>query len=131
MGSAQATNVDTTLFFRPFTLRSWAVILTTFCFMYACYVSLKNRQSENTHNWSALPNTKKVLLFLLFLAFLLLHSYYSGALVMFLATSPPSVPFKSLREALLKYPGWKIVIQNGKIKNLKHNFELFEVPLFQ
>ena len=92
--------MDLTLFFRPFKNESWLAILGLFFLLYLplaiqslCYrkVSIVNRKISLISG----------------LCFLLIHSYYSGALTMFFS-SPPRLPFSNIYEALELYPKWKL-----------------------
>ncbi len=55
---------------------------------------------------------QKLVVTLTWFSFVLIHSYYSGALVMFFATEP-SLPFSTLEEVLTLYPTWKLKMLRG------------------
>lgn len=57
---------------------------------------------------------KKVIIFTSGFLFLLLKSFYDGALTMFF-TSSRGVPFKTGRKGLEKFPEWKQIIVEGMI----------------
>ena len=55
--------------------------------------------------------------------FVLINAYYGGALTMFFV-SEITLPFNTIRDALMAFPGWKIMYQAG-------NDAYFEIPASQ
>ncbi len=51
--------------------------------------------------------SKKVAIISSWIFFLIINSFYGGALTMFFSTSP-DLPFTTIRQGLLKYPTWKM-----------------------
>ncbi len=72
-----------------------------------------DHQGPRIDNTYSIPeNTLQVSVFSAWLLFVLVNAYYGGTLTSYFATSP-SLPFQSLREALLKYPSWKLIMISG------------------
>ncbi len=101
----EAPPLDMTMFLRPFTVISWVFIsllialLAAFFFLSEFLVSF---------DWKSLVSGK-IFLLSVWMMFVLLNSYYGGALTMFLSTAP-SLPFSNLEEATEQHPTWMLFI---------------------
>ena len=113
--------IDMGLFLRPFTGRSWVclgLMGALFISIFAYTVILINRRGFRRSIWSL--ESGRVGVYVISAAFVLLNGFYSGALTMFF-TAPPLFPFENEKEAMSKYPDWKIVMEKGT--------EIFVQPL--
>ena len=52
--------------------------------------------------------------------FVILYSYYSGALTTFFAVKP-SLPFETIEDAMLAAPNWRVLISKGEENMLRHD----------
>ncbi len=96
---------DLTLFIRVFTVQSWvATMLCLSILMPVLSFILWSKVAKKA------TLSKRVAVLSGWLMFILLSSYYSGALTMFFS-SIPSIPFQTIQEGLEK--NWEMVLQNG------------------
>ena len=108
-----STSFDVTFFLRPFTRNTWWCIcgMTSFVCLLLILLPRCSRPLSNTSFYNVIELTA-------FIFFLLINSYYSGALTMFFANKD-SLPFQNIREVLQS--DWKLLFMNG-------NEVYFETP---
>ena len=99
----QTPKIDPGFFIRPFTEMSWLVIFIFFFFLF--FLSLVIQFFDKKASKSIIELTAWFL-------FVMLYAYYGGAMTMFFAVEP-SLPFKTIDEAMLANPPWKVLILNG------------------
>ena len=108
MANFGKVNLDFTLFLRPFTYNSWAVIgaTTLVCIVVALFyqTSPMEKYQEETSG--------RITMFIVWTFFLLLNAFYGGALTMFF-TSKPALPFTTLRQGLGN-EDWKMIMIDGE-----------------
>ncbi len=98
------TNLDFTMFFRPFARLSWSFFTLTLAVfvILACIFNMIDSKAEKRFSY-------QILMLTIWLMFVLLNAFYGGALTMFYST-PPSIPFNNLQEVIKLYPTWKLFI---------------------
>ena len=102
---------DLTLFTRVFTNRSWLAIASTVGIAMFCIALRKSViPSENT-------NGEKLFNLTMFLFFVILNSYYGGALTMFFAGTV-SVSFEKPIDVLREYPEWNYWFHYANINDI-------------
>ena len=104
----QVPTLDLTLLFRPFTISSWISILLTLLLATAGILVPQNFLSIWQDTWIS----HRIVVLSTWLMFILLNSFYGGALTMFFA-SAPNFPFDNLREGMTLWPDWKMLSVNG------------------
>ena len=97
--------IDTTLFVRPFTSAAWATIAAACVTLAVClwyqphlfsgFTLFSSKDADSS-------GSKRIIVLSFWLLFVLLNAFYGGALTMFFS-SPPSLPFSSLSEALDRF----------------------------
>ena len=95
----QPAGVDYSLFLRPFTKSSWLAILvfTTFLGLFILIPFKWNSNFDQANSCFILKTTS-------WYYFLVIQSFYGGALTMFFANEP-SMPFSSVKDVINAYPG--------------------------
>lgn len=108
-----APTMDFTLFIRPFKVSSWAGIVATLA-LSLTFTTISKLALEKGHHGPSFLSTEssKILLFFLSLFFVLVHAFYSGALIMFLS-APRYFPFTNYLEGLKEYPTWDMIAVDG------------------
>lgn len=112
--------VDATLFLRPFTWESWKAIaglLLVLLSMVLLFWALETYKIVQTQLESYRIGALAGWVF-----FILVNTFFSGALTMFF-TSAPRIPFNSMRQGLLLYPEWKMIINKPSLVNIKSQVE--------
>ena len=103
IGDFGQADLDTTLFIRPFTYESWAVIAACLVFGVICLKMVQILSPCEDHA------SVRIVVLALWTAFVLLNAYYSGALTMFFS-SKPRLPFSRIEDAVRLFPAWKIIM---------------------
>ena len=106
--------VDMELFLRPFTALAWLGILG-FCAAVWMIESLLLSFDMGS------VSTRQILSITAWSFFLLVNSFYGGALTMFFTTSDP-IPFQTVQEVIQAYPEWKLILRQGK-ENVNYSTE--------
>ena len=101
----QQSSIDFGFFTRALTVDSFsAILLLNIATLSLIFIF-------NFYGLDEEMNGVKMMTFISWMFFTLINSYYSGVLTMFFATT--SAPFETFREAVLSYPNWIIIIQDG------------------
>ena len=109
----QQFSIDFGLFERAFDGDTWISLLCTTCTI-SIIILL-----ANYCGYTEMLNGIKIVTFLGWLFFTLVHSYYCGVLTMFFAVPAP-VPFDTVSDALQAYPEWRLMFSDGA-KQWVHN----------
>ena len=108
--------LDFSLFNRPFTWKSWVVVICMSILIMALsgiWFQLK------------VPGpmiSKRCIILVSGMYFIIVHSFYGGASTMFYAT-PRKIPFEGIYDALKFHPVWKLISLEG-YSNMYNNMEL-------
>ncbi len=105
MGNFVRTDLDVTLFLRPFTVDAWLTIMVSTAILGALHLGLSYLAERD---FTSLRLTAFVACFF----FVLVNAFYGGALTMFF-TSQPAPPFESIRQAMAAYPDYKLMFIKG------------------
>ena len=116
----QHSNVDSGIFTRAFTLKSWVGIAVATSAV-ALSLLLSNVSGENT-------NGPKMMIFISLIFFVIANAYYCGVLTMFF-THPASKMFDSETQAMQGYPEWKLLFLKGWEANI-YQFVKQGVPAY-
>ena len=96
---------DPGLLLRPFTSSVWICIF--FLFITACcFVTI----SHNSVKWHENMTSNQIVMFSFWFSFVLVNMFYGGALTMFFVAEV-SIPFNSVRDVLIKFPEWKLIME--------------------
>ena len=117
----QIQSVDLTFLFRPFTSYSWAGVLVTLAMVVCCILLPRQAIPSWKDSWAS----HRIFVISGWLLFILVNSFYGGALTMFF-THAPSFPFNNMREGVALWPEWKMVTVIGNEYNI--NTLLSEMP---
>lgn len=101
---ANQVSLDFTLFIRPFTISSWLLIigvLVTLAIILYAFRNMKNAVLS-----------RRVIVMSGWMFFVLLNSFYGGALTMFFS-SAPKAPFQTISEGLRSFPDWQLLQIQG------------------
>jgi hypothetical protein len=99
---------DLSLFLRPFNLPARITIFIFLILFLLCFGLF----SHNFGRKGSSSQGKRFYIFTLWLFFILIHTYYSGAMTMFFSTTP-TLPFSTMDEGLSLYPKWKMISTAG------------------
>ena len=102
----QKPKIDFGLFTRAFVQDTWVYVL----FMAGSTVLLT--LLTNQYGVDKTRNAPKIMMFIWWIFFTLVNSYYCGVLTMFFTTTSP-VPFKTMSDVIQAYPNWKFRFQKG------------------
>ncbi len=105
--SPKPAKFDLGLYLRPFRNDAWHGCIVTLLIMLSgiwCPRAFFSYYESTT--------AQKLVVTLTWFLFVLVHAYYSGALVMFFATEP-SLPFSTLQDVMELYPSWKLKMLKG------------------
>ena len=91
--------IDPGFFIRPFTEISWLLIFISFIFLF--FLSLVIQFFDKSDKRAS----KSIIELTAWFLFVMLYAYYGGAMTMFFAVEP-SLPFKTIDEAMLANPPW-------------------------
>ena len=100
----QMPNVDFGLFIRPFSQRVWFSIV---CILAVIATFLFSKLSDD------FSHARHICTLTVMLLFVLLQSFFGGALTMFFASEHP-VPFNDVRGAMKAYPDWRLHFLEGE-----------------
>ena len=95
---------DVKVFIRPFSSDSWLAIFSFLGFLLALWFY------SMMANWS--NETRRILEFVVFFFFLLIHSYYASALTGYFSTEP-DLDFKNKEDVLKNIPDWTLIHLSG------------------
>ena len=101
---------DPGLFARVFTYCSWLAISSIVGIAIIC-ITLQHFIASHGNT-----NGEKIFNFTIFLFFVIINSYFSGALIMFFAGTT-SIPFKTDRDVIKEYPKWSYWIHSANEVN--------------
>ena len=104
--SPKQLKIDFSLFTRAFQGDTWISLLST-AFALLIIILL-----ANNCGFIEMLNGMKMVTFLWWLFFTLVHSYYCGVLTMFFAVQA-AVPFETVSDALQAYPEWNLMFSDG------------------
>ena len=99
-------NIDIGLFLRPLTTSAWRGIVGLLLVIYLTSFVIKSRDSDET------PAYQQILAISTGLFFVLLNSFYGGAMTMFFATDI-TLPFDNIREVIQASPEWELLLRKG------------------
>ena len=99
-------NIDFGLFLRPFTTSAWRGIVGVLLVTYLTSFVIKSRDSDET------PTYQQILAMTTWLFFVLLNSFYGGAMTMFFANDI-TLPFENIRDVIQAYPEWELLLLKG------------------
>lgn len=99
--------VDFTLFLRPLTPVSWSLLAASAVYMISLVILL-NCAAPDTFGTRIVSLSGWIL-------FVVAKANYEGALTMFFS-SPRSLDFENLDQALMLYPDWKMLMVKGSGK---------------
>ena len=102
----QQSKIDFGLFTRAFLGDTWAPLL---CFESIMLIIFFFAHIYGLDN---MMDGMKMLNFIWWLFFVLVHSYYCGVMTMLFAV-PPSAPFETMSDVLQAYPKWKLIFMDG------------------
>ena len=102
------TQVDFGLFVRPFSKCAWAITLS----IVVVYFGMSMSSLRGCTYFPTKTESSKISHIVFWLFFVLVHSFYSGAMTMFF-TSATSMPFQTVEEGLLAQSSWKMVYHGG------------------
>ena len=102
-------NIDSDLFIRPFSMESWALIISVFIVQ----ISI-NALSKLMSKLIMIKKCsfEKVVNLVSWFTFVVIYAFYSGALTMFFST-PAILPFDSIEDVLYAVPSWKLLMLHG------------------
>lgn len=88
---------------------TWFILLLVFALVFSALIMV-----TYCLRWAGGQQTvsSRIVVITAWISFVLVHSFYSGALTMFLS-SDQTLPFSSAAEGLLLYPKWKLVTFPG------------------
>ena len=99
-------NIDFGLFLRPLTTSAWRGIVGVLLVTYLATFITKSRDSDET------PPYKRILSISTWIFFVLLNSFYGGAMTMFFANDI-TLPFENIRDVIRAYPQWELLVFKG------------------
>ena len=97
----QEPNIDFGLLVRPLTNSAWRGIVGVLLVTYLATIVIKSNGSEDT-------TYKRMLAISTWIFFVLLNSFYGGAMTMFFANEV-TLPFENIRDVLQAYPEWDLL----------------------
>ena len=104
-------SLDYELFFRPFTNNVWVGIcgITLILGIFSLTIfGLSSHFGVNIDNMDGI----KIMFWIGSVFFILINSYYGGAMTMFFSTEP-TMPFEDMQGVLKQYPNWELIIQES------------------
>lgn len=113
----QRPQMDPEFFTRSFSNLSWIFIFTIFG---AQFFILKAMQLIKNCNEILSERFQAIIELSVWFMFVILYSYYSGALTTFFAVKP-SLPFETIEDAMLATPNWKVLISKGEENAFRHD----------
>ena len=103
--SPQMPDIDFGLFARPLTASSWRGVVGVVLVIFLANIILYHRGSEESLE-------QRILAISTGLFFVLLNSFYGGAMTMFFANDI-TLPFENIHGAIQAYPEWKLLMMQG------------------
>ena len=108
---------DPEFFTRSFSNLSWLFIISIFG---AHFLILKVMQFFENLDEILSKNVHAIIELNAWFMFVILYSYYSGALTTFFAVKP-NLPFETIEDAMLAAPNWKVLISKGEENAFRHD----------
>ena len=99
-------NIDFGLVLRPLTTSAWRGIVGVLLVTYLVTFITKFRDSDET------PPYQRILSISTCTLFVLLNSFYGGAMTMFFANDI-TLPFENIRDVIRAYPKWELLVFKG------------------
>ena len=96
----QNSKIDFGLFTRAFDGGTWTSVISMSC------AALSLVFLANLSGIDDMMNGVKIMMFILWLFFTLVYSYYCGVMTMFFSTT--TVPFETMSDVIQAYPNWKL-----------------------